>query len=206
MIKRLKLWTAAWGMAFLFAVCVTIVILWPNASPFDGPTLFCSAFDSTKGMAVVQLTNATNREWMLRLHVVQGVPRPSYFITHVNQGLPGWGAEFEEGIYCSGFLYSRDSYGHYSPPEIIGQYPKLSIAFTNVILQPKQALEFTVPIGEIQGLSKVGVKYQRPPASSQLARNLADALGQVRRAMGFQPAAPLQGWCETRVLLPPDER
>jgi len=206
MIKLSKLRTAIWGAAVSLGIFIAALMIWPTFSTQSGPTLFCSAIDPESRTATVELTNTTTHTWLLRLHVVQGSPKPSYFITPEKKGLPGWGVEFEEGIYCSGYLYRRDSSGRYLQPEVRGPSPQLTGTLTNVVLHPQQALTFSVPIGEVHGLTKVGVTYQRPPAASRLGRTAADLLARVRRILHLQAAAPFQGWCETPLQKPSHER
>lgn len=197
MIKPSKHRIAGWGVGSSLVVGIAAFVIWTSLSTRRGPILFCSAFDPTSGMAIVELTNTTTRSWLFQLHSVQGIPRPAYFITPEKKGLPGWGIEVEEGIYCSGYLYRRDDSGGYLPPEVPGPSPKLSVAFTNIVLYPQQVLTFSVPIRGVHGLSKMGVTYHRPPTSSRLGRTAADALARLRHILGLRPARPFQGWCET---------
>ncbi|HVR37254.1 MAG TPA: hypothetical protein VMS21_15535, partial [Methylomirabilota bacterium] len=164
-----------------------------------GPTLLCSAYDPKSRTAIVELTNATSRSWLFRLHLVQGSPRPSYFITDQKKGMPGWGIEVEDGILHANYLYRRDSSGRFGAPERSGRAPRLTTTITNVLLEPQQALTFSVPIGDIPGLSKVGVEYLRPPASSRRGRVTANVLQWVRRLLHLQPPTPFKGWCETEL-------
>src|SRR5437899_1398477 len=116
MMKSCKLRTAGVSLD----VCAAALMLWTSFSTRCRRTLFCSAFDPKSRTAIVELTNATSRSWLFQLHSVQGLPKPSYFITPQKKGIPGWGAEFEEGIYCSGYLYRRDSSGRFLTPEVPG--------------------------------------------------------------------------------------
>lgn len=194
-----------WVAGVLLVVFGAAVMPFLSLSTRRGPTLSCSAFDAQSRTAVVELTNSTKQSWLFQLHVAHGLPTPSYFITPEKKGLPGWGSEFEEGIYCSGYLYRRDLSGRYLAPEVPGPSPRLTGALTNVVLHPKQVLTFSVPIGEIHGLSKVGVTYHRPPASSRLGRATADVLARLRRILHLQPAISYQGWCETALPRPPNK-
>ena len=194
-----------WVAGVSLVVCGAAVMTYFSFTTRRGPTLSCSAFDPQSRTAIVELTNATHQSWLFQLHVAQGLPRPSYFIASEKKGLPGWGSEFEEGIYCSGYLYRRDLSGRYLAPEVPGPSPHLTGTLTNVVLHPKQVLTFSVPIGEIHGLSKVGVTYHRPPASSRLGRAAADVLARLRRILHLQPATPYQAWCETALPRPPNE-
>jgi len=197
MINPSKLRTVRWAAGVSLVLCAAALTMYSSFSTRRGPTLFCAAFDPKSRTAIVELTNATTRSWLLHLNVVQGLPKPSYFITPEKKGLPGWGTEFEEGIYCSGYLYRRDSSGRYLQPEVPGPSPHLTGTLTNVVLHPQQVLTFSVPIGDIHGLSKIGVFYHRAAGSSRFGRTTADVLARVRRILHLQPATPFQGWCET---------
>lgn len=204
MPKGFRLKTAGWVAVASLVFAAGLFIWWTFRSR-PGPTMFCSAMDPTTGMATVELTNATARDWSFRLYVAQGQPTPCYFITPEKEGLPGWGVALEEGIYCSGFLYRRDSSGRYIAPEVVGSWPSLTAKLTNIVLRPQQALSFHVPVGEIHGLSKVGATYQLPLASTRSGRAKARVLPWLRRILHITPGTPYQGWCETKLPTPPDE-
>jgi len=191
--RRLAIYCAA----ILLPICVATLVIWGSNSRQSGPALLFTTFDPNTGIATVELTNGTARGWSFELHTVEGVPKPSYFITYEKKGLPGWGVEFNEGIYCSGFLHRRDVSGRYLPPERPGRSPKLSTGLTNFVLRPQEALTFSVPVGDILGLSKVGVIYRHPPPSTRLGRAATDAVAQLRHVLNLQPATPFEGWCET---------
>src|SRR5438876_3409671 len=200
MIKPSKLRTVRRAAGVLLVVCAAALMVNSSFNMRRGPTLFWAAFDAKSRTAIVELTNATTRSWLFQLNVVQGLPKPSYSIAPEKKGMPCWGGEFEEGIHCSGYLYRRDSSGRFLAPEVPGPSPHLAGTLTNVVLHPQQALTFSVPIGDIRGLSKVGVTYHRPAASSRLGRTAADMLAMLaraRRILHLQPATPFQGWCET---------
>src|SRR2546425_277920 len=116
MIKRSKLRTAGWVACILVVVCAAALVILASVSPQRGPTLVYSTLDPKTGMALVVLTNATTLSWSFSPNVVQGSPTPSYWITPEKKGLPGWGSAFEEGIYCSGYLYRHDSSGRHLRP------------------------------------------------------------------------------------------
>lgn len=169
------------------------------------PKLVYSAFDSTTGTAVVLLTNASKRTWSFPLHVVQGSPRPQYWIVP-ERGRPMWCPEFEEGIRSAGWTYSRGASGTYSFAEPIRSGQRVTVAFSNVVLRPHQFLSFSVPVRDIQGLSKVGVKYHRPPPSSRLGRTMVEIGDRARALLHLKPATGFEEWCETSLPSPPNAR
>jgi hypothetical protein len=195
-----------WLMAGVaLVVCGASVMTFSFFTARRGPTLSCSGFDAQNRTTIVSLTNTTKQSWLFQLQVAHGRPKPAYFITP-QKGLPCWGLEFEEGIYCGAYLYRRDSSGKYLAPERAGPSPHhVTSTLTNIVLQPQQALTFFVPVGEIHGLSKVGVSYQRPPASSGLARATAGVLARLRAILHLKPVTRYQGWCETALPRLPNE-
>ena len=112
------------------------------ASQQRRPSLYCAAFNAKTGNAVVVLTNATSHDWAFPLDVVQGRPRPSYWIAP-ERGIPGWFGEFEEGIAGVGWIYSRDSSGRYVRSDLTGHIHRVTGLFTNVVLHPREFLSFS---------------------------------------------------------------
>jgi hypothetical protein len=199
MIKPLNLKIAGYVVCLLVIVCVVALVRLAVISPQGGPKFVFTAFDPKTGMAVVVLTNTTSRSWSFRLNVVQGSLKPAYWIAP-EKGIPGWGLEYEEGIWMSGCIYSRDSSGRYTRSDLAGSGPHLTAGISNVVLQPQQFLTFSIPVRDIRGLSKVGAKYHPPPPSSRLGRAASNMYENLRLRLHLKPAPPFEGWCET--LLP----
>ncbi len=206
MINAAKDRKVRWAVCFLIVLAVIAsVVMSASASRRDVPKLVYSAFDSTTGTAVVLLTNASSRSWSFPLHIVQGLPRPSYWIVP-ERGPPGWFPEYEEGIRGAEWTYTRDSSGRYYPAEPIRSGQRVTVAFSNVVLRPQQFLSFSVPVRDIRGLSKVGVKYHRPPPSSRLGRTAVEMRDRVRALLHLKPATHFEEWCETSIPTPPNAR
>jgi hypothetical protein len=175
------------GTALAVVIVAAAVVRLFTIPAHDRPEMYYVSYETNSGTAIVVLTNATSRTWLLPLTSAESQIQPSYWIVR-EKGLPGWYFPFDEER-----VPRRQS-------------PNTPVTLTNVTLHPHRALTFFVPIREIHGLSKVGVKYQlenQQPPSSRLGRATADVLARLRRILHFQRATPDQGWCETALPIPP---
>src|SRR2546425_1112428 len=178
--KRRAAWLGSALAVVIFAVAAVVLSTIP---PHDHPEISYVSYETNSGAAIVVLTNSSSRSWVFPLTSAQARIQPSYWIVR-EKGLPGWYFPFDEKR-----VPRRQS-------------PNTPVTLTKVTLHPHQTLTFSVPIREIHGLSKVGVKYQRPPLSSRLGLARADLRERVRRVLRLQPAAPFEGWCETSLPTP----
>jgi hypothetical protein len=199
MIKPPNLKLARWVACALVAVCVAAFVVSTATGPERAPRLVCAAFDPKTRITIVVLTNATNRDWSFPVNVVRGLPKPSYWVAP-EKSIPGWCWEFEEGILGAGWIYSRDPSGRYVRSQVLGPPHQMTVARSNIVLHPKEFLRFSVPLGDIPGLTKVGVFYEQPhalPLVSPMSPRAPDIGEQIRRWLHLKPAAAFRGWCET---------
>ena len=179
-LKRRMAWL---GIALAVVTFTIAAVVLATVAPKDNPEIAFVSYETGTGAAIVVLTNSSSRTWVFPLTSAEAQIQPSYWIVR-EKGLPGWCFPFDE-------------------KRILGRQPPATpVTLTNVTLHPHQALTFSVPMREIHGLSKVGVKYLRPPPSSRLGLATADLRERVRRLLRLQSITPFEGWCETSLPTP----